>query len=182
MSKRLILIIEFINQRIRLVDFDMNVKYINNSISIDSTEMAIICNSALENRISVSLGFSENDDNSIYIAQTIIGPDGTLKCKRRKIKPTHMERTVFGDASRDVFNSVASLPFGRVGALSCWEHIQPLLKFQTSSQREDTHVSAWPTLTSHTGGADLWSMSAEGNASRNHEVDRNVEKYLLTRF
>lgn len=124
--------------------------------------MRTICDCARENQISVSLGFSENDNNSLYIAQAIIGPDGAIKCTRRKMKPTHMERTIFGDASGDVFNSVTELPFGRLGALSCWEHIQPLLKFQTFSQREDIHVSAWPPLDPHTGGPDLWSMSAEG--------------------
>uniref|UniRef100_A0A8H7NQT7 CN hydrolase domain-containing protein n=1 Tax=Bionectria ochroleuca TaxID=29856 RepID=A0A8H7NQT7_BIOOC len=30
------------------------------------------------------------------------------------------------------------------------------------SQGEQIHVSAWPSLTPHTGGPDLWSMSAEG--------------------
>ena len=149
--------------RTRLVDFEINVKYIQNSLAIDSPEMTTICACANENNISVVLGFSENDHDSLYIAQAIISHDGTIQRTRRKMKPTHMERTVFGDASGQVFRSVASLPVGRVGALSCWEHIQPLLKFQTYSQREDIHVSAWPNVTPHTGGPDLWSMSAEGD-------------------
>lgn len=121
---------------------------------------------ARDNAIAVSLGFSENSNNSIYIAQVLIGPDGEIKCHRRKMKPTHMERTVFGDASGECFASVAALPFARVGALSCWEHIQPLLKYSTFSQGEDIHVAAWPSLTPHSGKSDLWSMSAEGESCR----------------
>lgn len=137
--------------------------YIKNSITLTSPEMNRIQACAKSHSIAVSLGFSENDNNSIYIAQVMIGGDGEIKSHRRKMKPTHMERTIFGDASGECFSSVVELPFGRVGALSCWEHIQPLLKYFMISQREDIHVSAWPSLTPHTGKTDLWSMSAEGN-------------------
>ncbi|PWY86639.1 carbon-nitrogen hydrolase [Aspergillus heteromorphus CBS 117.55] len=146
----------------RLMDVEMNVRYIKNSLRLDSPEMSRIQQCARTHSIAVSLGFSENADNSVYIAQVLIGPDGEIRSHRRKMKPTHMERTIFGDASGECFASVAELPFARVGALSCWEHIQPLLKFQTLSQGEDIHVSAWPSLTPHSGGSDLWSMSAEG--------------------
>ena len=40
---------------------------------------------------------SERDGGSLYIAQWIIGPDGETIAKRRKLKPTHAERTVFGE-------------------------------------------------------------------------------------
>ncbi|KAK9778184.1 putative CN hydrolase domain-containing protein [Seiridium cardinale] len=146
----------------RLVDFEMNVKYIKNSLKIDSPEMETIKTAARDNGIAVSLGFSENDDDSLYISQVLIGADGEVKVHRRKMKPTHMERTIFGDASGHCLSAVAQLPFARVGQLSCWEHIQPLLKFNTMAQKEQIHVSAWPSLTPHSGGPDLWSMSAEG--------------------
>lgn len=129
---------------------------------MDSPEIAAICAAARDASIAVSLGFSENDNNSLYISQVIIGADGEIKVHRRKMKPTHMERTIFGDASGHCLKAVAQLPFANVGNLSCWEHIQPLLKFNTMAQKEEIHVSAWPSLTPHTGGGDLYSMSAEG--------------------
>lgn len=154
-------------RRSRPVDFDINVKYIKNSLRLVSPEMDTITACARENAIAVSLGFSENDDDSLYIAQALIGADGEIKVHRRKMKPTHMERTIFGDAaggaSGSCLASVAQLPLARVGQLSCWEHIQPLLKFNTIAQREQIHVAAWPSVTPHSGnGPDLWSMSAEG--------------------
>lgn len=148
----------------RPLDFDINVQYIKNSLRLDSPEMDTLRACARQHGIAVSLGFSENDDDSVYIAQALIGADGEIKVHRRKMKPTHMERTVFGDASAHCLASVAPLPrVGRVGQLSCWEHIQPLLKFNTMAQREQIHVAAWPSLSPHSGsGPDLWSMSAEG--------------------
>lgn len=148
----------------RLVDFDLNVRYTKNSLRVDSPEMETIQQAALDNKIAVSLGFSENNgDDSVYISQVLIGADGEIKVHRRKMKPTHMERTIFGDASGQCLQAVASLPFGRVGQLCCWEHIQPLLKFNTMAQGEHIHVSAWPSLTPHIPDSPgLWSMSAEG--------------------
>jgi predicted amidohydrolase len=108
---------------------ELNVAYVKNSLRLDSDEMKAIQNAAKAHSIAVSLGFSENDNNSVYIAQVMIGPDGLIKSHRRKMKPTHMVRTIFGDASGECFARVSQLPFGRVGALSCWEHIQPLLKY-----------------------------------------------------
>jgi len=150
------------SNRARLLDVELNVAYVKNSLRLHSPEMLKIRGCAKDNGIAVSLGFSENDDDSVYIAQVMIGADGEIKFHRRKMKPTHMERTIFGDASGECFSSVAELPFARVRSLSCWEHIQPLLKYHTLSQQEDIHVAAWPILYPHTGGQDLWSMSAEG--------------------
>lgn len=124
--------------------------------------METICKCAAKNKIIVSLGFSEKDGNSVYIAQATIGADGEIKMQRRKVKPTHMERTIFGDGSGSSLLNVVSTPIGRVGALSCWEHIQPLLKYQTMYQKEEIHIAAWPPLEPHTGGPGFYSMSAEG--------------------
>lgn len=145
-----------------MLDVDLNVAYAKNSLRLDSPEMKQIQESAKANEIAVSLGFSEKNNHSVYIAQVMIDPAGEIKFHRRKMKPTHMERTIFGDASGECFSSVAELSFARVGSLSCWEHIQPLLKYHTMSQQEDIHVAAWPNVFPHTGGQDLWSMSAEG--------------------
>jgi nitrilase len=162
------------------------VKYVKNSLVVDSAEMEKIRECAAQNKIIVSLGFSENDGNSLYIAQCTIGADGEIKMKRRKIKPTHMERTIFGDGSGSSLVNVVSTKIGRIGALSCWEHIQPLLKYQTISQREEIHAAAWPSLTPHSGGPDFWSMSAEGERcsvqiGENEKADELIGCQTLSR-
>lgn len=82
--------------------------------------MKAICEGAKENNIIVCLGFSENHHDSLYISQNIISATGQILLHRRKLKATHMERTVFGEASGDSLCSVVDTNIGRVGALSCW--------------------------------------------------------------
>jgi predicted amidohydrolase len=125
-----------------------------------------ICSAARGAKIAVVLGFSENDHNSLYISQCTISATGDIVMKRRKFKPTHMERTVYGDAGGSSLNNVNDIEgVGRVGALSCWEHIQPLLKYHTISLREEIHVAAWPPLHPHVEGSEsLFSMSADGKS------------------
>nr|POE47838.1 arylacetonitrilase [Quercus suber] len=95
--------------RSRPVDFDLGVKYVQNSLALDSLEMKSICTAAAENSISVSLGFSERSGESIYISQALIDDKGNIRVARRKFKPTHMERTVFGDASGECLAQVATI-------------------------------------------------------------------------
>ncbi|ODM14950.1 hypothetical protein SI65_09702 [Aspergillus cristatus] len=146
----------------RPVDMERSVAYIRNSLRYDSPEMERIRTCALENKINVVLGFSENYHGSLYIAQCIITDNGEIKAKRRKLKPTHMERTIFGDCTGDSLLNVVDTSVGRVGALSCWEHINPLLKYHTYHQRELFHVAAWPPVHHHSGGSEFFSMSLEG--------------------
>ena len=148
--------------RHRPLDPALSTRYIQNSLAVDSSEMRTIQSCAKENNIVVALGFSENDNNSVYIAQAIVDSDGKLLMHRRKLKPTHMERTIFGDASgNSLMNVVGTKIRKRVGSLACWEHCQPLLKYHTATQREDIHVAGWPPLSPH-AGPELWSMSKEG--------------------
>jgi nitrilase len=128
--------------------------------------MTQICDAARKSRIAVVLGFSENDNNSLYIAQCTISSTGKIIMKRRKLKPTHMERTVYGDAGGQSLNNVVEVEgVGKVGALACWEHMQPLLKYHTMSLKEEIHVAAWPPIHPHDGGSGLFSMSTEGMMS-----------------
>lgn len=165
----------------RPVDFDLGVKYVKNSLAIDSTEMQRICAAAAENQINVSLGFSERDGNSVYIAQALIDENGKIAMQRRKLKPTHMERTIFGDSSGDCLAKVVPLAeTGRVGGLSCWEHIQPLLKYWVASQNEEIHVAAWPPLDDFINGSPgLWSMSVEGCRGLSQTYAVEAQAYVL---
>ncbi|KAF2855093.1 cyanide hydratase/nitrilase-like protein [Plenodomus tracheiphilus IPT5] len=151
----------------RPVDPPLATRYIKNSLSYSSPQMSAICASAREHGIAVVLGFSENSNDSLYISQCMISSTGEILMKRRKLKPTHMERTVFGDAGGASLGNVVEVEgVGRVGALACWEHIQPLLKYHTTSLREQIHVAAWPPIHAFVEGSEgLYSMSAEGCAA-----------------
>ncbi|KAJ5295136.1 aliphatic nitrilase [Penicillium antarcticum] len=146
----------------RPIDQYLTTLYMQNSLKVESPQMARIIECAETNRITVCISFSENIHHSLYIAQATIGSNGKILNLRKKMKATHMERTIFGDSLGDCLHSVVETPVGRVGALSCWEHVQPLLKYNTYLQREQIHIAAWPPLFNHDGGGGLYSMSSQG--------------------
>lgn len=91
------------------------------------------------------------------MSQTFIGPDGDVLLHRRKFKPTAQERIIFGDASGDCAKNVVATPIGRVGGLQCFEHFQPLLKYNTYCQGEQIHVASWPNLFDPVGKMPLFN-------------------------
>jgi hypothetical protein len=101
------------------MDFDLSVRYTKNSLRVDSEEMKAIQACAAENKIVVCLGYSELFGNSTYVGQCTIDSDGKLLMTRRKLKPFHVERSVFGDGDGPSLENVVDTGVGRVGQLSC---------------------------------------------------------------
>ncbi|OAQ85000.1 cyanide hydratase/nitrilase [Purpureocillium lilacinum] len=118
--------------------------YHMNSLRPDSDEMRRIRSAAREAQIYVSLGYSEIDGNSLYMAQVMIDPTGAVINHRRKIKPTHVERLVFGEGTGDSLDTVVETEIGLVGHLNCWENMNPFLKALACTKYEQVHVAAWP--------------------------------------
>jgi aliphatic nitrilase len=56
-----------------------------------------------------------------------------------------VERTVFGEGDGSDLTVYAS-ELGRVGAMCCWEHLQPLSKYAMYAQNEQVHIAAWPSF------------------------------------
>ncbi|KAI1075560.1 cyanide hydratase [Whalleya microplaca] len=131
-----------------LQSLPMLKKYRENSMSVDSEEMRRIRRAARDNQIYVSLGFSEIDHATLFLAQVLIDPEGKVINHRRKIKPTHVEKLVYGDGSGDTFLSVTETELGRLGQLNCWENMNPFLKSLNVSAGEQIHVAAWPVYPS----------------------------------
>ncbi|MEN3293417.1 MAG: nitrilase [Burkholderiales bacterium] len=123
-------------------------RYFDNSFDYSSPHADKIRNAAKRNNMVVVLGLSERDGGSLYIAQWIINSDGETVAQRRKLKPTYVERTVFGEGDGSDLG-VHSLELGRVGALCCWEHIQPLSKYAMYAQNEQVHIAAWPSFSAY---------------------------------
>ncbi|MCR9137662.1 MAG: carbon-nitrogen hydrolase family protein [Alphaproteobacteria bacterium] len=144
--------------------------YFQNSVEAGSTEDETLAKAARDNRIQVSMGLSERAGGSLYIAQWHYDESGDIIKRRRKLKPTHVERTVFGegDGSDLVVNETA---IGRVGQLSCWEHLQPLSKYAMYSQDEQIHCAAWPNLALYEGGAYALGHQVNNAASRVYAVE-----------
>ena len=66
-----------------------------------------------------------------------------LLLKRRKITPTYHERMVWGQGDASGL-TVVPTAVGRVGALACWEHYNPLARYALMAQHEEIHCAQFP--------------------------------------
>jgi aliphatic nitrilase len=98
------------------------------------------------------MGYSERAGESLYMGQMLAARDGTVTATRRKLKPTHVERSVFGEGDGSDLD-VHDLDIGKVGALCCWEHLQPLSKYAMYSLGEQIHIASWPSFSLYRGMA-----------------------------
>jgi nitrilase/aliphatic nitrilase len=91
----------------------------------------------------VLLGVNERDGGSLYNTQLLIDDTGTVVLKRRKITPTYHERMVWGQGDGAGLR-VRPTSIGRIGALACWEHYNPLARFSLMAQGEEIHCAQFP--------------------------------------
>ena len=127
-------------------------RHFENCMTADGPEVTAIAEAAAKSGIHVVLGYSERDAGSLYIAQLLIDNTGRVMASRRKLKATHVERTIFGEGDGSDLR-VHDSALGRIGALCCWEHINPLNKFAMFAQNEQIHVASWPSFSLYEGAA-----------------------------
>lgn len=93
--------------------------------------------------VVVVLGINERDHGSLYNTQLLFDADGALKLKRRKITPTYHERMVWGQGDAAGLK-VVDTAVGRLGALACWEHYNPLARYALMAGHEEIHCAQFP--------------------------------------
>jgi nitrilase len=93
--------------------------------------------------IVVLVGVNERDHGTLYNTQLIFDADGSLALKRRKITPTYHERMIWGQGDAAGLK-VVDTRVGRVGALACWEHYNPLARYALMAQHEEIHCAQFP--------------------------------------
>ncbi|MEO0508426.1 MAG: Nit6803 family nitrilase [Verrucomicrobiota bacterium] len=98
---------------------------------------------ALEYEMVLCIGVNEKEGESLYNTQLIIDSDGELKLKRRKITPTYHERMVWGRGDGSGLKAVDTA-VGRIGALACWEHYNPLARYTLMADGEQIHCAQFP--------------------------------------
>ncbi|WP_069868010.1 carbon-nitrogen hydrolase family protein [Streptomyces malaysiensis] len=143
-------------------------EYRANAVSIDGPELGAIRHAAAENHIMVGLGFAERAGRSLYMSQAVISSTGELRIARRKLKPTHRERALYGQGDGSDLQ-VIDTPLGRVGALMCWEHLQPFNKMAMIAEGEQIHISSWPMLDFF--GANMMSSEAITTVNRAYAME-----------
>jgi nitrilase len=136
----------------------------DNAVNLDSDDLLPLYEAAREHAVSIVCGIEERDNqlsrSTLYNAVIIIGSDGRLLNKHRKLMPTNPERMVwgFGDASG---LKVVETPAGRIGTLICWENYMPLARYALYSQGVELYIA--PTYDSGDGWiGSLQHIAREG--------------------
>ena len=130
----------------------LHARLLENAVDMDSADLRPIFDAAREARATVVCGIEERDNGpsraTLYNTVLIIGPDGTLLNRHRKLMPTNPERMVwgFGDGSG---LRVVETPAGRIGALLCWENFMPLARYALYAQGIEIYIA--PTYDSGEG-------------------------------
>jgi nitrilase len=120
--------------------------YLANAIEIPGPQTERLCASARRAGIDVVIGVVERDVRSrgtAYCTLLFIGREGTILGRHRKLKPTFIERAVWGEG--DALGLVVhERPYGRISGLNCWERNMVLPGYALMAQGTQIHIAAWP--------------------------------------
>jgi nitrilase len=130
----------------------LHARLLENAVDIDSGQLDSLRTAAKRHGVTVVCGLTERDArlsrSTLYNTSLIIGPDGGIINRHRKLMPTNPERMVwgFGDASG---LRVVETPCGRTGTLMCWENYMPLARYALYAQGVEVYIA--PTYDSGDG-------------------------------
>ncbi len=120
-----------------------HMRLYDNAVTVPGPATEAVAEAARAAAMVVVLGVNERDHGSLYNAQIVFDADGRIVLKRRKITPTFHERMVWGQGDGAGLN-VVQTAVGRVGALACWEHYNPLARYALMTQHEEIHCAQFP--------------------------------------
>ncbi len=120
-----------------------HMKLYERAVRVPGPVTQAVSAAAREHAIVVVLGVNERDHGSLYNTQLVFDADGRLALKRRKITPTYHERMVWGQGDGSGLRAVDTA-VGRIGALACWEHYNPLARYALMADHEEIHCSQFP--------------------------------------
>lgn len=122
----------------------MWLDYWANSLGADSPQTRRISEAVRQASIFVALGVTEKEPigGTLYCSLFYFGPDGTLLGRHRKLKPTGLERYIWGESDGRTLVSFAT-DLGRIGGLICWENYMPLAR--TALYQQGIEIYLAPT-------------------------------------
>jgi len=130
-----------------------HARLLHNAVSMEGDDLAPLYAAARQHRVTVVCGLNERDDKlsraTLYNTVIVIGPDGALLNRHRKLMPTNPERMVWGFGDASGLRAVDT-PVGRIGTLICWENYMPLARYALYSQGVEIYIA--PTYDS----GDAW--------------------------
>ncbi|KAK9234140.1 carbon-nitrogen hydrolase [Lipomyces kononenkoae] len=113
----------------------------------------------VRNKMYAVVSFAEVSDDALYMGQYLVGPDGSTIHKHRKLRPSGSERNLFSDGDIESIRSV-TLPFGTVTYLSCWENLEPTMRYVAAAQPANLHIASFPYCSDSNPDTEWWEHCA----------------------
>ena len=114
------------------------------AIDIEAGHLRPIQETARRLGLTVFLGIHERDANfsraTVFNTLVVIGADGEIINRHRKLVPTGPERMVWSPGDGAGLR-VIDTPLGRLGGLICWESYMPLARFSLYAQGIEVYVA-----------------------------------------
>jgi len=131
---------------------ELHERLLTNAVNMESDDLLPLYDVARKNSVTIVCGIEEVDSKlsqaTLYNTVIIIGADGTLLNKHRKLMPTNPERMVWGVGDASGLR-VVDTPAGRLGTLLCWENYMPLARYALYAQGVEIYIA--PTYDSGDG-------------------------------
>jgi nitrilase len=119
-------------------------RLLDNAVDLGRDHLAPLVEAARQHQVTVLCGIHERDGSlggaTLYNSVVVIGPDGSLLNRHRKLMPTNPERMVWGTGDASGLKVVGT-PCGLMGALICWESYMPLSRFALYAQGLELYVA-----------------------------------------
>lgn len=130
----------------------LHARLLGSAVDLTNNELEPLCTAAKKHNITIVCGLNERDGRlsraTLYNSVVVIGEDGDILNRHRKLMPTNPERMVWGFGDGSGLN-VIDTPVGRIGTLVCWENYMPLARYALYSQGVEIYIA--PTYDSGDG-------------------------------
>lgn len=123
---------------------EIHARLRQNAVDLNSEDLRPLQDAACRHAVTVVMGINEIDSRfsgtTLFNTVVVIGPDGALLNRHRKLMPTNPERMVWGMGDATGLR-VVDTPAGRLGALICWESYMPLARYALYAQGLEIFVN-----------------------------------------
>lgn len=123
---------------------EIHARLRENAVDLSADHLRPLMDAAAEHGVTVVIGLHEIDarfsGTTLFNTVVVIGPDGAILNRHRKLMPTNPERMVWGMGDASGLR-VVDTPAGRLGCLICWESYMPLARYALYAQGIEIFVN-----------------------------------------
>jgi nitrilase len=123
---------------------EIHARLRQNAIDLEGNDLDALKEAARKHHVTLVIGLHEIDSRfsgtTLFNTVVVIGPDGSLLNRHRKLMPTNPERMVWGMGDATGLK-VVDTPAGKLGCLICWESYMPLARYALYAQGMEIFVN-----------------------------------------